>query len=167
MFQTRRLPRIACCARKGQAIAWKQSCRARDTSDDSEPGDVTLTCVLVVEDDPWIQWMIADDLADRGYEVKTAQDGLEALAHVTEIQPDVIVLDLMLPRSSGWDFVERYQAIAGGDVIPTVVVSAARDAAVSLTARGVQRYLRKPFDIEELARAVDDLTGRPLATTAM
>jgi len=79
----------------------------------------------------------------------------------------VIVLDLMLPRSSGWDFVERYQAIAGGDVIPTVVVSAARDAAVSLTARGVQRYLRKPFDIEELARAVDDLTGRPLATTAM
>jgi len=60
-----------------------------------------LTCVLVVEDDPWIQWMIADDLADRGYEVITAQDGLEALAHVTEIQPDVIVLDLMLPRSSG------------------------------------------------------------------
>jgi len=35
-----------------------------------------LTCVLVVEDDPWIQWMIADDLADRGYEVITAQDGL-------------------------------------------------------------------------------------------
>ena len=70
--------RIPCCVSKRPAIAWKQSCRARDTSDDSEPGGVRLTCVLVVEDDPWIQWMIADDLADRGYEVITAQDGLEA-----------------------------------------------------------------------------------------
>src|SRR5438034_3367593 len=80
-------------------------CRARDTSAGSEPGGVTLSCVLVVEDDPWIQWMIADDLTDRNYDVKTASDGVEALAQLAEVRPDVIVLDLILPRSSGWDVV--------------------------------------------------------------
>ena len=100
---TRKMPVLPtrCCICKQPAIAWKSVVPDRVGSDGSEPGGVTLTCVLVVEDDPWIQWMIADDLADRGYEVITAQDGLEVLAHVTEIQPDVIVLDLMLQRSSG------------------------------------------------------------------
>jgi chemosensory pili system protein ChpA (sensor histidine kinase/response regulator) len=84
-----------------------------------------LTCVLVVEDDPWIQWMIADDLADRGYEVVTAQDGAEALQHVREVRPDVIVLDL--PRLDGWELANRCRAVAGGAAIPIVVVSAARN----------------------------------------
>jgi CheY-like chemotaxis protein len=123
-----------------------------------------LSCVLVVEDDPWIQWIIADDLADRDYNVKTAWDGIEALTQLAEVRPDVIVLDLMLPRSSGWDFVERcYQEDAGGDVVPIVVISAARDGAVSLAFPGVERFLPKPFDIEELAQAVDELSGRQVA----
>jgi len=124
-----------------------------------------LSCVLVVEDDPWIQWMIADDLTDRNYDVKTASDGVEALAQLAEVRPDVIVLDLILPRSSGWDVVERYQAEAVGDVVPIVVISAARDAAVSLAFPGVERYLPKPFDLEELAQAVDELSGRQVATS--
>jgi DNA-binding response OmpR family regulator len=124
-----------------------------------------LSCVLVVEDDPWIQWIIADDLTDRAYDVKTASDGVEALAQLAEVRPDVIVLDLILPRSSGWDVVERYQAEAVGDVVPIVVVSAARDAAVLLAFPGVERYLPKPFDLEELAQAVDELSGRQVATS--
>lgn len=120
---------------------------------------------MVVEDDPWIQWMVADYLADRDYDVKTAWDGVEALAQLAEVRPDVIVLDLILPRSSGWDFVERYQAEAVGDLVPIVVISAARDAAVSLAFPGVERYLPKPFDIEELAQAVDELSGRQVATS--
>jgi two-component system, OmpR family, response regulator MprA len=124
-----------------------------------------LSCVLVVEEDPWIQWMIADDLTDRDYDVKTASDGVEALALLAEVRPDVIVLDLILPHSSGWDVVERYQAEAVGDVVPIVVISATRDGAVSLALPGVERYLPKPFDLEELAQAVDELSGRQLATS--
>ena len=124
-----------------------------------------MTQVLVIEDDPWIQWMIVDDLADRGHDVKAAQDGVEALARLAEVRPDVIVLDLMLPRWSGWDFVEHYQAYAGGDVVPIVVISAARDGAASLAFPGVQRFLPKPFDIEELAQAVDELSRREVPTS--
>ena len=70
--------------------------------------------VLVVEDDTWIAWMIADDLADRGYDVSTAHDGAEALRRLETTRPDAIVLDLMLPKMNGWDFVERYQERTGG-----------------------------------------------------
>jgi CheY-like chemotaxis protein len=124
----------------------------------------TLTRVLVVEDDPWIQWMIVDDLADRGYDVVAAHDGVEALDGIAKVRPDVIVLDLMLPRSSGWDVAQRYQTITGGDAIPIVVVSVTPDPALPLAAGGTLRSLRKPFDIEQLARAVAELTDAKLAT---
>jgi len=126
---------------------------------DSERGGITLACVLVVEDDPWIQWMIADDLVDRGYQVVTAQDGIEALERIADVRPDVIVLDLMLPRSSGWAFAEQYQTVTGGEAIPIVVVTAAPNLTLRLAAHGVQRCLQKPFDIQEMARAVAQLTG--------
>jgi CheY-like chemotaxis protein len=110
--------------------------------------------VLVVEDDAWIAWMIADDLADRGYEVSTARDGSEALRCLQTARPDVIVLDLMLPGVTGWDFVERYQQRTGGRLLPIVVVSAAGAVPRSLEQRGVRHVLRKPFDVEQLARSV-------------
>jgi CheY-like chemotaxis protein len=118
-----------------------------------------LTCVLVVDDDPWIQWMIADDLVDRGYEVVTAQDGVEALQHVREVRPDVIVMDLLLPRLDGWELATRCRAVAGGVAIPIVVVSAARDPELPDASCGVRGHIRKPFDIEELARSVAALAG--------
>ena len=117
-----------------------------------------MSCVLIVEDDPWIQWMIADDLADRGYEVITAHDGVEALERIGEARPDVIVLDLMLPRLDGWELTREYQTVTGGDVIPIVVISAARSPDLLDTSRGVRGYLRKPFDVEELARTVAQLS---------
>lgn len=103
--------------------------------------------------------MIADDLMDRGYEVVTAGDGIEALECIATIRPDVIVLDLMLPRSSGWALAEQYQTVTGGEVIPIVVVSAARNPTLALGSRGIQRCFPKPFNMQELARAVAELTG--------
>jgi DNA-binding response OmpR family regulator len=121
--------------------------------------------VLVIEDDPWIAWMIADDLAERGYRVSTASNGLEALQLLGHARPDVIVLDLMLPDMDGWTFVERYQRATGGTRVPIIVVSAAGAVPRSMEARGVQCYLRKPFDIQELAACVDQ-SAPALATRA-
>ena len=118
-----------------------------------------MTHVLVVEDDPWIAWMVADELSDRGCEVRTATDGAEALHEVEENRPDVIVLDLMLPKLHGWDFVERYQQHTGGTRVPIIVVSGADRVPHSMEKRGVRHYLRKPFDLDELARCVADEGG--------
>jgi CheY-like chemotaxis protein len=116
-----------------------------------------MTCVLVVEDDPWIQWMIADDLADRGHTVFTASDGKEALERLQATRPEVIILDLMLPRVDGWEFVKRYPAITGGSGIPIVVVSAARNPELPAASGGTITCLPKPFDMEQLARTVTEL----------
>jgi two-component system OmpR family response regulator len=118
-----------------------------------------------VEDDPFITWMVSDELAERGYQVATANNGVEALQRVEQARPDVIVLDLMLPDMDGWTFVERYQRATGGTRVPIIVVSAAGAVPRSMEARGVQCYLRKPFDIQELAACVDQ-SAPALATRA-
>lgn len=66
-----------------------------------------MTSVLIVEDAPWIRWMIADDLADRGYEIMTAHDGVEALERIGEARPDIIIVDLTLGRRS-WELTGEY-----------------------------------------------------------
>jgi chemosensory pili system protein ChpA (sensor histidine kinase/response regulator) len=126
---------------------------------DPDAGGVTLTCVLVVEDDPWIQWIIADELADRGNEVLTARDGVEALERLRQSRPDVMILDLRLPRLDGWELARRYRSLTGGEVVPIVVVSGARAPDPPEAALGVRRYLRKPFDMEELVLAVAQCSG--------
>jgi CheY-like chemotaxis protein len=60
--------------------------------------------VLIIEDDPTTRWMMADDLADRGYQIVEAQNGADALAYLEAARPDVIVLDLMMPGGDRWSF---------------------------------------------------------------
>jgi CheY-like chemotaxis protein len=121
-----------------------------------------MTCVLVVEDDPWIQWMIADDLADRGHTVLTACDGKEALDRLKATRPEVIILDLMLPRLDGWEFARRYPALTGGSAIPIVVVSAAHGPELPPDPSGSVIWLAKPFDMEQLASTILEL-GKEVA----
>jgi CheY-like chemotaxis protein len=125
-----------------------------------------LTCVLAIGDDPWIQWMIADDLADRGYEILTARDEADAVKCVAKGRPDVIVLDRTPPSSSGWEFADGYQSGSGGQILPSIVVSATPYPNTASVGSGqIQRCLAKPFDIEELARAVAELTGQKRVLT--
>ena len=113
--------------------------------------------ILVVEDDMPIAAVIADELADAGHLVDVVGNGADALETLRERRPDLIVLDLMLPRVHGWDFVERYREITGGEEIPIIVVSAAGAITRSMEALGVRRFLAKPFDVGELTEAVDGL----------
>src|ERR687884_1972849 len=103
--------------------------------------------VLVVEDDPWIAWMIADDLAERGYQVTTARDGADALKRLAAARPDAIVLDLMMPGINGWEFVERYQQRTGGRAIPIVIFSAGRGGFRTPQHKSGGPVLPKPFGL--------------------
>ena len=84
--------------------------------------------VLVVEDDPDLAALVQMILADAGYEVASAGDGLAALARVAERMPGVILLDMRMPIMNGWEFAREYQTRYGRGAAPIVVVTAAEDA---------------------------------------
>lgn len=121
--------------------------------------------VLVVEDELALARAIAITLQARGYEVATAGDGREALDLVARTRPDLILLDLGLPRLDGMSVL---QALRGWSDVPVVVLSArsgAEDIIGALDA-GADDYVGKPFDMSELLARLRAASRRPRAPRA-
>jgi len=116
--------------------------------------------MLVVDDDEVIREVVASALEDEGYTVSVAGDGLQALADVRREPPDGIVLDLMMPRMNGWEFVAACRREPRCGDIPIVVMSAAHNlpsAAEQLLRVGVRACVAKPFDLDALLGVVERL----------
>lgn len=114
--------------------------------------------VLLVDDDPELLESVRIALTMRGYEVLTACDGAEALARVERDRPDLMVLDLVMPRCSGLTVLDRMHRTAMRST-PIIMMTGTdeerhRDAA---KLRGVSVFLSKPFAIEQLLSAVDTI----------
>jgi CheY-like chemotaxis protein len=111
--------------------------------------------LLVVDDDPNIRRMIVAALRREGYEFMEAPNGREALDLMRQRQPDVVVLDLMMPVLSGWDVLQERERDPELRQIPVIVVSANRDPAlVTAVDKGICAFLPKPFDIGALSALV-------------
>lgn len=108
--------------------------------------------VLIVEDDPDILSSLAEVIRDEGYEVQTAANGYQALATMAMNQPDLIFLDLMMPVMDGWKFMEEMRHRFPTLDIPVVLVSAIHGLTEEARRLGVQYFLEKPFELEEVAR---------------
>lgn len=116
--------------------------------------------ILVVDDDPRIVAMLRRGLTFEGYEVDTAADGAEALTRVREAAPDLIVLDLMMPRVDGIEVCRRLRA---ADESVLVLMLTARDMPgdrVHGLDAGADDYVVKPFEFDELLARVRALLRR-------
>jgi len=123
----------------------------------------TLGRVLVVDDDEVIRQLIAVNLQLEGFDVDTAVDGQDCLDRVGEVGPDVITLDVMMPRLDGWGTAVRLREDPETAHIRVVMITARaqeRDLARGEEI-GVDAYVTKPFDPAELIRIVRNLAGRP------
>jgi CheY-like chemotaxis protein len=111
----------------------------------------------VVDDSAVVRNLISVNLELEGFEVVPAVDGQSALDLVPKVRPDVITLDVVMPRLSGFEVVERLRADRDTAGIPIVVVTG-RAQAVDVAAEelGVDAYLTKPFEPAELV----DVVGR-------
>ena len=115
-----------------------------------------MRTVLIVEDDAGVRDVCTEALTDEGYAVYAAADGLAGLAQL-DCVPDVIVLDLVMPRMDGWEFMRRLREITGHERTPVLVLTASASSGASLA--GAQAVLRKPFVLEALIRQVSDLAS--------
>lgn len=119
-----------------------------------------MSRILVVEDDPAILRGLADNLSFESYEVLTATDGELACALIREQKPDLIILDLMLPRLSGYEVCRR---VRGEGVTTPIVMLTARgeetDRILGLDL-GADDYVTKPFSVRELMARVRALLRR-------
>ena len=116
--------------------------------------------VLVVDDEPEIVKLIQKILEQRGHRVTIARDGHEALELVPRDRPDVVVLDLNLPRIDGFEVCRRLKANAATRPIPVVMMTAAYptlDDAVKGLGLGADEYVVKPFLREVLIHNVERL----------
>ena len=107
------------------------------------------TRILVVEDDPNIVDLIRSNLAVRGYDVVVATDGARALERLETEQPDIVLLDLMLPDVDGLDLCRLVRVRSNVGVIVVSARGGDRDKVAALNL-GADDYMTKPFSIEEL-----------------
>ncbi len=113
--------------------------------------------ILVVDDERQIVKLVEINLKKHGYEVLCAYDGVEALEKVDSEKPDMIVLDVMMPRMNGFDVLKRLQANPDTERIPVIMLTAkAQDADIFQGWQaGVSSYLTKPFNPRELLTFVE------------
>ncbi len=122
--------------------------------------------ILVVDDDQAVRESLARSLHYSGWEVTTANDGVEALARLSSLRPDAVIMDVMMPRLDGLETTRSLRA-SGNDV--PILVLTARDAVgdrVDGLDAGADDYLAKPFSFDELQARLRALTRRVRPATA-
>ncbi len=123
---------------------------------------VAVPTVLVVDDDPVIQKLLQVNFEMEGYDVVIAGDGEEGLALAREERPDLVLLDVMMPKMNGLDVAAAMRSDATTEGIPIIMLSAkaqASDVQAGLDL-GVDDYVTKPFDPLELLDRVGAILDR-------
>ncbi len=126
----------------------------------------TAVHILVVDDEPDIVKLVAKIMESRGYRVSIARDGEEALAAVHRDPPDVVVLDLNLPKLDGFEVCRRLKSADATKKIPVVMLTAAYvtvDDATRGLGMGADEYVVKPFMREVLVHNVERLLNERAA----
>lgn len=119
--------------------------------------------ILVIDDDPKITAMLARSLRFEGYQVETAENGEVGLTQIAEDPPQLIILDLMMPRLDGWAFCRRLRQESPVPVLMLTARDEVGDRVRGLDI-GADDYLVKPFALEELLARVRALLRRTIPT---
>ena len=122
--------------------------------------------VLIVDDDPDLVETVCMMLEDKGYEVGKAYDGVEGEEAIKKRQPDLLVLDVMMPRKDGYQLCAELKADSATKDIPVILLTAVGEAVPTTSythAQGMsteaEEYIPKPVDSKTLVEAVESFFG--------
>lgn len=117
--------------------------------------------ILIVDDEPFNVDYLEQELEDLDYEIITASNGQEALEKIHSEQPDLILLDLMMPVLDGFAVLEEIKADTFLRTTPVIIVSAANDSksVVKGIKQGADDYITKPIDAEHLKSKLKEHLG--------
>jgi excisionase family DNA binding protein len=115
--------------------------------------------ILIVDDDARIREYVRVNLEMEGYTVREAGDAEQGLGVLEEASPDLILLDVMMPKVDGWEMLRRVRERHGVDTVPVVMYSGKVDeeSLREATARGAQGFIGKPFDPGQLIQRAKEL----------
>jgi putative two-component system response regulator len=113
--------------------------------------------ILLVDDDPHLMHVLAMFFDLEGYHVLKARDGQQALDLLREYQPDLVLLDLMMPGVSGLEVCQQIRANQKLEAVPVVVFTAAEARQDELKQAGADRFIAKPYSLDGLRKAVREL----------
>jgi two-component system phosphate regulon response regulator PhoB/two-component system alkaline phosphatase synthesis response regulator PhoP len=118
--------------------------------------------ILIVEDEEAIVEVVSQTLRRHGYETVSASDGDDALEKAFSLRPDLVILDLMLPKMDGWEVCRRLKADRQTASLPVLMLTARREErdVVEGLEIGADDYMKKPFSLSELAARVKALLRR-------
>jgi two-component system response regulator RpaA len=121
--------------------------------------------ILVIDDDPSISELVAVNLEMAGYDVSRAPDGVKGQAMALQLQPDLILLDVMLPKIDGYTICQRLRRDERTSDIPVLMLTALAHTSEKLQGfnAGADDYLTKPFELEEMLARVRALLRRTSA----
>ncbi len=116
--------------------------------------------ILLVDDDHEIVESMRTILENKGYRILVARDGNSGLMVAERENPDLLILDMMMPKKSGFLVLEKLRSRPGG-MIPTIMITGNEGSRHRAYAEmlGVRDYIRKPFAMEKLVRAIDKVLG--------
>jgi two-component system, sensor histidine kinase and response regulator len=115
-----------------------------------------LNVILLVDDNPTNLEILVKSLSQTGYKVRVAQDGESAIAQIPYAQPDLILLDVMMPKVDGFETCRRLKANPDSQAIPVIFMTALTDTFDKVRGfeAGAVDYITKPFEIEEVLMRV-------------
>ena len=116
--------------------------------------------ILIVEDDSSLRDLFGEALEGDGYKIYTASDGLQGVEKFEDVNPDLIILDLLMPRMDGWEALERVRKVSDCPVIIVTGQGTTDEIIRGLLEAGADDYMVKPFGIKELSARVNVVLRR-------
>ena len=120
------------------------------------------TKILVIDDDPMMCEMLKAYFESEGYEVRTVSDGAEGVSYFKMYEPDLVLLDIMLPKKDGWQVCREIREVSAKPIIMVTAKSDVFDKVLGLEL-GADDFVVKPFDMKELSARVKAVLRRTSA----